>query len=177
MPHGAEWHDGGSAGFMQFPGRFRTSNRHSLGFGIVTEVMKSKSTQPACSSEAGEKLVGNEVIRGVGVLPAVTLSPTSLSFRTLIVFTNSKYRYDPLNCARKLLEKQRSSTSFGFFRLSDVAAHQREDSPANLSLLPSDSSAPISHGVSYETPSQLNCVPSTDWFPAAAGSHCKRNAP
>jgi hypothetical protein len=43
MPHGAEWHDGGSAGFTQFPGCFRTSIRHSLGFGIVKEVMKSKS--------------------------------------------------------------------------------------------------------------------------------------
>ena len=42
MPHGAEWHDGGSAGFTQFPERFRTSIRHSLGFGIVAEFVEEE---------------------------------------------------------------------------------------------------------------------------------------
>lgn len=44
MPHGAELHDGGSTGFTQFPERFRTSIRHSLGFGIVTKRMPADSS-------------------------------------------------------------------------------------------------------------------------------------
>jgi hypothetical protein len=53
----------------------------------------------------------NEVITGVGVLPAVTLSPTSLSFPTQIVFTNSKVQTATLN-----------NTGLGYLYITNIAA-------------------------------------------------------
>jgi hypothetical protein len=68
MPHGAEWHDGGSAGFTQFPERFRTSIRHSLGFGIVAEGVKpdpAKSQLETCRNQVvGTNRIG--MIRPAG---------------------------------------------------------------------------------------------------------------
>jgi hypothetical protein len=41
MPHGADRHNGGSAGFTLFQERFRTSTRHSPGFGIVPHAVRA----------------------------------------------------------------------------------------------------------------------------------------